>query len=64
MSRLLLAASSANTKLTGRRTILACLCYLVVAIAAWMTGMIDHGQAINAIFEAVIGIFLRLGLTK
>jgi hypothetical protein len=57
MTKLISAAS-------GKRTIIVSGLYVCVGVFAGLTGLMAPGDAIQAVFEGLIGIFLRLGISK
>lgn len=49
-------------KLKGKKTYITALGAMLVAIGGYLTGEIEMGQAVTLGFEALLAVFIRVGI--
>lgn len=50
--------------LKGKKTYIICAIAILGVAVAWSEGSLADGDAIKAIFEAVVGMTIRAGISK
>lgn len=50
--------------LKGKKTYLICAGAIIAVVIVWGDGDMTHYEAIKAIFEAVVGMTIRAGISK
>lgn len=64
MKQLISTASALNARAAGSRTIACCLLMIATGVSAGLFGWIEPSDAIRYVFEGVIGVFMRLGISS